>query len=361
MSEARSGTLVLYGLTFAGYFVAGLVSAALLRTSAMLHPLPLGVIPFLAIPLAGPALAYAVRGRGPLLGLGLTASAALGAVLFALVAMAYLAMAYGGAGVLRALRQGAAETMLVAAMAGAGTLVGVLLVRRWRYDRAYAVTGGLLVAATAMYAVANGPEWEASGSRVLDTTVEMTARHIENLDPRVNDERYREQLNFWKWFRDHHRHISAGILGATLLVEAALLVSLGGTWARRFGGVEGLQGVFVHLRPPEWVVWIAIALAVLGYVDWQWPTPWLRTIVWNSGLVLSAVYFMTGLAVAGFAGRLFRPGPFLMAAVLVLVFLAGLYPVLAMLGLFDTWADFRERMVRAVEQARRRSEDDGED
>ena len=71
--------------------------------------------------------------------------------------------------------------------------------------------------------------------------------------------------------------------------------------------------------------------------------PPLRPFAYNALLVEAFFFALQGLAVAAFYARRLAGPPFLRVAVVVLVLVNPWAPqILALLGLFDNWIDFRK-------------------
>ncbi len=124
------------------------------------------------------------------------------------------------------------------------------------------------------------------------------------------------------------------IMGAAIALGHALLLRL--YLSRRDPGwLEG--GEFENLRLPLVlsVAFVACGAAVLA--------PEARPLAYNVLLVLGFLYVLQGVAVVSFYARRLAAPPLLRAAVLVLVLVNPWAPqVLALLGLFDLWFDFRK-------------------
>lgn len=151
-----------------------------------------------------------------------------------------------------------------------------------------------------------------------------------------------------RWLDTNLPYVGVGVVFRLALMSSVLLV-----WAlarRLRGSGFEIRGRFREMRPPEWLVWLAIAAALMGLADLRWPSPVLRAVSWNLGFGLEAAYWLNGLsilvyALVGLSPR--SPGYRALVAVLFAL-LAG--PLLAMLGLFDTWFVFRGKVDRLLER-----------
>ena len=114
------------------------------------------------------------------------------------------------------------------------------------------------------------------------------------------------------------------------------------------------------MRPPDGLAWAVIATALLWFADQQWPTDSLRIISWNAAFALAGLYWVNGLSIAGYAIAAFRPNPFMIALLAVAAVLMNFISLLAIVGLFDTWGDFRRKIdeVLAARELREHSGDD---
>jgi uncharacterized protein YybS (DUF2232 family) len=96
------------------------------------------------------------------------------------------------------------------------------------------------------------------------------------------------------------------------------------------GEFEGVRWPFVLA-----VAFVALGLAVLS--------PLLRPAAYNGLLIVAFFFGLQGLAVVCFYAQRLAAPPLLRAAVLVLVLINPWAPqILALIGLFDIWFDFRK-------------------
>jgi uncharacterized protein YybS (DUF2232 family) len=181
--------------------------------------------------------------------------------------------------------------------------------------------------------------------------------------PAEADAEAKEKLNVFselcRTLQVHWPSIGPGIGVVLVVLGAVFMIALTAMGMRHFAGRTAFRGSFREMRMPESLVWLGILFALLAFVDWRWNVPVARNLSWNGGIGLSAVYFLNGLSVLLFVlGTL---GPTILAPVaLVLVFLTcgQAYPALCFVGLFDTWGEFRGRLVKAIARMRERSEED---
>jgi len=128
---------------------------------------------------------------------------------------------------------------------------------------------------------------------------------------------------------------------AVYIIGAAIVVLLNASLLRLYlrrrdpgwldaGEFEGVRWPFVLA-----VAFVALGLAVLS--------PLLRPAAYNGLLIVAFFFGLQGLAVVCFYAQRLAAPPLLRAAVLVLVLINPWAPqILALIGLFDIWFDFRK-------------------
>jgi len=124
------------------------------------------------------------------------------------------------------------------------------------------------------------------------------------------------------------------ILGALVVLANAILLKA--YLARSDPGFfDG--GEFESLR---WPLAMAVAFVASGL---SLLLPALRNVGYNLLLLVAFFFALQGLAVVAFYAHRLAGPPFLRAAVVLLVLVNPWAPqILALLGLFDTWFDFRK-------------------
>lgn len=133
-----------------------------------------------------------------------------------------------------------------------------------------------------------------------------------------------------------------GALAAGLFLQALFGLMLGRWWQSLLYNPGGFRSEFHGLRLHPGLVWVA--LPVLGLTltgaatDWEW--------VRYLGVLLLALYFLQGLAVAHGVAGLAGAHPGWLVALYLLVFLAMAHAVMALaaVGLTDAWFDYRARI-----------------
>lgn len=242
------------------------------------------------------------------------------------------------------------------AVAGAvGVPLGWGLRERWTYGRIVAAVAAPAMLAAAMYLWAAWDAWTAQAGAALEAVnAELNTQTGEMT------ERREALLRMYRGLFEHWASLSVGLLFATLLAAVCLEVSFGAWWVRRRYGAPGPRAGFRDMRPPEWLVWAAIATAVMWYADNRWPGTLLRPVSWNTAVGLAAIYWLNGVAILAYALKAFQPPALVYGlAVFLLVYLG--YPAWCLIGFFDTWTEFRVRVDRMIEARKRAGDDSGDD
>ena len=149
-----------------------------------------------------------------------------------------------------------------------------------------------------------------------------------------------DALAEWQEFVRQGREVLAVVYPAFLVISAAVLVAANAAFLRLYllrrdpGWLE--DGEFERVRfPLALVVGFVLGGAAVA-------VPLLRPAGYNVLLVVAFFFALQGLAVVGFYGRRLAAPPLVRALALVLVLVNPWAPqILALLGLFDNWFDFR--------------------
>jgi len=240
-------------------------------------------------------------------------------------------------------------------MALTGLVLGLAIARHWTYGRALLAGMVLVTGATLAETVAMWPEWvrvcrEACDAFIANVSAQATGANQENAQALVRHV---------TWIRDHWPEVGLGITFWTLLVHVGVALSLIQAWARRGNGATGLRDWFGSIRLPDGLVWAVIAVALLWFVEQGRPETVNRVLMWNGALSLMAVYWLAGLSVAAYWMQVLRPHAFVMLAAVLLMMSLWVHPMLCMVGLFDTWGDFR-RVADQIVAARKKRRDEME-
>ncbi len=163
-----------------------------------------------------------------------------------------------------------------------------------------------------------------------------------------------------RWFDGHWAYVGFGMLYSGLLLAVSLQAVVVFRWLRanpdQAAGVEP-NGQFKTMRPPEWLVWLAIAAALLWLADNRWPNETVRFVSWNTAMALFTVYWLNGLGIALCGLQAFGARAGMQALLLGLLFLSGMHQGLAVFGLFDTWFEHRIALARLAAAWRERNRD----
>jgi uncharacterized protein YybS (DUF2232 family) len=150
-----------------------------------------------------------------------------------------------------------------------------------------------------------------------------------------------EQVDAWVAQATASHDILQVVYPAAYVVGAAFVVLLNGGLLRLYllrrdpGWLEA--GEFEDLR---WPFVLAVAFVASGAAVLSPP---LRHAAYNVLLVLAFFFALQGLAVVGYYVRRLAAPPFLRVAVLLLVLVnPWVGQILALVGLFDIWLDFRK-------------------
>jgi Predicted membrane protein (DUF2232) len=292
----------------------GVLSAAVASTlvfSAVVIPF-VGVVVAIVSPL--PLILLRIRGSfGAALLATLLAAGTIGAIFTPGLAIGYLAF-----------------------LAAPGLLMGEAMARGRGLRKGCAWALMLLSLEIGAVLIAEGPELSAGMLAWIDDA--RSPKALADLRTRgLSDDLIEDFAQQSLWVRN----VLAVVYPAAFLIWGGLVVLsnamlLGGYLARRDPGwLDG--GEFEDIR---WglglaVVFVAAGAAVLA--------PPLRPAAYNVLLVLAFFYALQGLAVVAYYARRLAAPPFLRIAVMVLVLINPWAPqILGLLGLFDTWFDFRK-------------------
>jgi uncharacterized protein YybS (DUF2232 family) len=150
-----------------------------------------------------------------------------------------------------------------------------------------------------------------------------------------------ESIQAWKEQATSLRSVMAVVFPGVYIVMGGLVVLANAALLRFYlarrdpGWLEG--GEFERIRwSPLLAMTFVVAGAAVAVAD-------LRPAAYNVLLVLAFFFMLQGLAVIAFYAHRLNVPPPLRAAVVVLVLINPWAPqILALLGLFDTWIDFRK-------------------
>ncbi|MCC6152665.1 MAG: DUF2232 domain-containing protein [Candidatus Hydrogenedentes bacterium] len=239
----------------------------------------------------------------------------------------------------------AANAVLIAAM---GLPIGLGTSRGWTYGRVVVITN---VAISALVGAYLAVCW-SSFNRIIDSMIAWFTEYLNTQAAELGQALVDEQLAGLRWFGENKFALAIGIEFAVYLMLTCILVSITAAILRRWYADPGPIGSFRDMRPPDWLVWTGIGTALLWYVEHQYGGLELRFVTWNVAVGLSSIYFLNGCAVFIYGLSVLAPGLFLLVLLVFMFVMSGLYPALSMIGLFDTWANFRVRMDRLAQAIR---------
>lgn len=323
---------------------AGMLLLSGVSAAAEMHPWAMALIP---VPVA---LSWA-RGN-PARSLALSAVAMAGAVPGAWLAGApWFGWAVG------------AGMLVYGLSAATGICLGAAL-RRGTFGQCMAVAAGITFAAVAAYGIWN---WHMLREAM---TVFVNAR-IADLEQAASDSgaaKPEAMITGMKLVDAQWPYLNLGWSFGEVLVWAALAVGVcGAALRRRPVESQGMPwsnsrlGRFRDMRPPDTLVWLAILLAVLCFVDRRWPHEGLRIVAWNSAAGLSFVYWLNGVGILLYAIGALQWNPILSFVVVLLLLGVWAFPVLGVIGFFDTWWELRRRLDRIAEIRRLRGQSGGDE
>jgi hypothetical protein len=239
----------------------------------------------------------------------------------------------------------AANAVFIAAM---GLPIGLGTSHGWTYGR-------VVVATTAAFSVLVGAYlavcWD-SFNRIIDSMIAWFTEQLNLQAAEMGQELVDEQIAGLRWFGENKFALAVGIEFAVYLMLTCVLVSATAALLRRWHADPGPIGSFRDMRPPDWLVWTGIVTAALWYAEHRYGGIELRFVTWNVAIGLSSIYFLNGCAVFVYGLSVLAPGLFLLVLLVFMFVMSGLYPALSMIGLFDTWANFRLRMDRLAQAIR---------
>jgi len=223
--------------------------------------------------------------------------------------------------------------------AAGGMPVAVLMRRGWSYGWRLAVVSVLaFLGAAVIMAV----DWKTLRH---ETTMMINARIAAIEASGVSNDALVQAA---KWMDVNYLYLSLGSMFGTVLLLCAFMLSVLERWQRDPADVVRRKPTgFQRMHVPDWVVWIGIAAALLCFADQRWPHTAVRVVAWNAAVGLAFLYWLNGLSIVLYALSVFKATAFgMFMFYLGFVLFNGMLPMLSVLGLFDTWYDFRMRLRR---------------
>lgn len=105
---------------------------------------------------------------------------------------------------------------------------------------------------------------------------------------------------------------------------------------------------WLEIRLPDAFVWFSLFSFLFSIIEI--PIKSVQIIAINCSVISLVAYFFQGLAVHEFAFRIFRAGFFTKLSLYLLIVLWAM-PVVAAVGLFDYWIDFRKKLRKKISQS----------
>ncbi|MCF6285089.1 MAG: YybS family protein [Candidatus Hydrogenedentes bacterium] len=224
------------------------------------------------------------------------------------------------------------------ASASLGCLLGLLIQRGWSYRSRFAAIAGL---ASAGMAGSMAITWQASRH---DMTIFMNARIAELEEQGEATEHW---LEFFRWYDLNLAYFGIGsTIALVLLMTAYVLCVIDRRQRKASEKPQRRTTEFQRMRLPDWLVWVAIVVALLCFAEHRWPNEVLRIISWNAAIALASVYWLNGFSILLYALAVLKVTTLASVAIISGMFVFGLMQLLGLFGLFDTWYDFRIRFRR---------------
>jgi len=250
--------------------------------------------------------------------------------------------AYGAAAIVAVISGLLQASFMVLLFYGAAGLLGCaaghLMERRWPYGWRLAALAGL---ASACAAVVMPLAWRDLRH---GTTVFVNARIAELQEQASANDQW---IELFRWYDLKFPYIGVGVMVASIVLLSAYMLCVLDRWqVQQDPSLRRRTTGFQRMRLPDWLVWVAIAVALMWFADSRWPNDALRAVAWNSAIALACVYWLNGFAVLLYGLAILKVSALASLLVVSGMFLFGLMHLLGLMGLFDTWFDFRLRLRR---------------
>lgn len=242
--------------------------------------------------------------------------------------------------------------MGLSALSGYGIGFGL---RRMSFGWAVALTTAVVFAVSCLGLIA---EWSEIGSIVREWSAQAETSKVEGESATGALGGTAAQYEVMEWTARNWPNALFGLTFFSVLMSASIVASLAARWVRARDGLSVL-GSFRTMRPPEWLVWLLILAAGLAYADYRTPSDWMRLVSWNALIGLSGVYWINGVSILVYAIAVWKPHPLISIAIVFGIVILRLGSLLPVLGLFDTWGEFRMKIDRW--QAARTATGDSDD
>lgn len=222
-------------------------------------------------------------------------------------------------------------------VAGLGFPLGLGIARRWTYGWIVAVVAGAAFLIFLLAVLTTWDTWNQQAAAYLDGRLVQAKRAGDSVEPA----HFQRML----WLRDHWIDVGFGLLFGIMVIGASVALTVTAWFLRKRFNEPGPRGFFKEMRPPEVLVWLVIVTAALWFFDHRWPHAAVRAVSWNTAVALFMVYSLNGLSLLVYALDLLRPHVmvYIVTGVFLLYFGAT---ILGLVGLFDTWGEFRGKLDR---------------
>ncbi len=258
------------------------------------------------------------------------------------------------------LEEAPAVTMLWFGLtAGAGYVLGRAANRGMPFSVTLVAVVALTFGASALFMASAWDVWARAAQQAYDVFDANQVRSAQSMDvPAEIREARRALLKFM--LVDHWLDFSIGAQFMVTICTCAPIAAAIGLLVRLRGQATGFRVGWMETRTPDWLAWIAIAVGAMWLLNDQVQQhAWLQAISWNGALALFGVYWVNGTGLTFYMLRSMGiHWSIWLVAALVMVMFPHANLTLAIVGLFDTWANFRVRADRALELAQERKDND---
>lgn len=232
-----------------------------------------------------------------------------------------------------------------AAGAGMGFVLALTFERRWSYGWQLTLAAGTGFAAAGVIMLAAWDTLRHEFTIFANNNI-SEFETLAKSDPNWSDI-FHQSAETFRWLDTNYNFTTLGSVFGCVLFLAAITLCLLERWQRDPEDRKRRKPTgFQRMRVPDWVVWIAIATALVWFADYRLDSPALRAVAWNLATALNYLYLLNGLSVLFYALSVFKATAFGAFMAISGMILFGLWPLMGILGLFDTWYDFRMRFRR---------------
>lgn len=197
-----------------------------------------------------------------------------------------------------------------------------------------------------------------------DITITINARiaEVEQLKQQpsqtTDEEASHKLVETLKYIDYHWEDFHLGLIFGQSLIIAITILALMIQQLHRYPSEDGIHlwenphlGRFADVRPSDYLVWLAIGSAIVILYDSHYGVSEItRIISRNMAVGLSFIYWMNGLGILLYTAELFQWNVTVVLVVVIFVFGIWSFPLLATIGFFDTWGEFRNTIKRIYEK-----------